>query len=202
MNGIKEDILEQETPTISRRSLLYSALTIALSQWLSGCSVPFSWFDTQEGPKELGHDNSGLPQGEEIALRDFLILSAVITGVDELDFEQGQRYLNELSLQNGFGDKLKNLSDMLREGQDSLWGRTAERSQTSQPKDLLSLDALTQIMMLWYSGGFNIGSPSISGDVTHALTWQVLTFANPPTVCEAYMGSWAEKPELPSRTKN
>jgi hypothetical protein len=186
---------------MNRRTFLRSAAVAVSAAVAAGCgAVRRTGFD--EGivfgpratpqivlPSPMPHDTPS-PDGEAL-LPGFLALSALLTGVPNLDPQLGQIYL--ASLQRG--ETAGQVAELLQEIAviaDTPPTTLAELEETG----LLAqqgMDGLTgQITKLWYTGIY----PNEDGEDTVAtyvdsLAWQTLRFTKPKTIC-GYPGFWEE----------
>lgn len=143
---------------------------------------------TQGTPLPTG---TGAPDGA-LRLDQFLALSSVLTGVDNLDPGLGQIYLEALRTSAQSGSTLAEVY-------------SAASSGSNMPQDL---DALQQggffdqegigsladkIIEIWYTGTYSAGEETHVVTYVDALAWKVLHFTKAPTTC-GHFGFWSEEP--------
>jgi hypothetical protein len=129
------------------------------------------------------------------ALRRFLLLSAAITGVEQLDPAAGQRYLTALQTPPSGGMALTQLYDtagIAGSGRAPTLAELEAKGLLGQPAARITIEA---IATYWYSGQL----PAAGGDVTvvtynRALGWQALGFAVSPGHCAGQIGFWTTRP--------
>lgn len=133
------------------------------------------------------------PTAEDQArlLDDFLALSALLTGVANLDPQLGRVYLSSLQQDESAG-QVETLIEEIRVAMNE-GSPTLADLKASGLLDQRGVDTLTgQITKLWYTGIY----PDESGEDTVAtyvdcLAWQTLRFTKPKTIC-GYPGFWEE----------
>lgn len=137
-------------------------------------------------------------------LEDFLTLSAILTGVGDLDPALGRQYLERLS-STPFAP---NLLEILRRFHALQSGSTLSdevRQQLVSNDDLRP--TITQIVLLWYTSAMhdNDGMPAnlrfgTQDEYFSGLGWRILA-AHPPGLSGGYFGHWRYRPENESRTE-
>jgi Membrane bound FAD containing D-sorbitol dehydrogenase len=137
-------------------------------------------------------------------LDDFLALSAILTGVEELDAGLGRRYLDRIS-STPFAPSLR---EILRRF------NALEPGQTRADKvrqEIISNDelrpAIIQIVLLWYTSAMhdNDGMPAnlrygTQDEYFSGLGWRILG-AHAPGLSGGYFGHWRYRPENEPRTE-
>jgi len=188
-------------PQLSRRALLRVVATTATGTLLAACTPTRRAMlvrddgvltaDTRGLPNPRAATTAVVPAADE-ALTAFLTLSAVLTGVDQLDATVGRVYLaalqasdgvaiNTLYTQAGFTQStVPTMDDLVAAG---LFADEALRTRTDQ------------IIEMWYTGKTtdDAGNPVVV-TYTEALAWQVLTFTKATTLCGS-PNFWAEPPD-------
>ena len=137
----------------------------------------------------------GTPQPGAISLEQFLMLSAVLTGMTNLDTVAGNVYLQSLQTSDEFDVSLSDLVE-----QAGFDGATAPSSiEELEANGVFADEATTaladRIIEYWYTGVYTgpEGEPVVATYVD-ALAWKVLTFTKPNSIC-ADPGFWEERPE-------
>jgi hypothetical protein len=138
-------------------------------------------------------------------LEDFLALSAVLTGVENLDPTLGRLYLDRLN-STPFASSLR---DILRLFQGLEPGSTLAdqvRQQLVSSDDLRP--AITQIVLLWYTSAMhdNDGIPAnfrygTQEEYFSGLAWQIVG-AHAPGLSGGYFGHWHYRPENEPKVAN
>ena len=187
----------QGTP-LSRRAFLRLAVMSTTGAFVVAC-LP------ARRPMAMGEDAPltaafhGLPQPNpaiappataDAALATFLALSALLTGVDELDPTLGAVYVAALQASAGVG--LDDLYAQAGFDQAAAPATMAELEAAGLFADEGPRNRADQIIEMWYTGRYTdaVGNAVV---VTHtsALAWQVLDFTKATTLCGApYF--WAE----------
>lgn len=193
-------------PTLSRRTFLRS-LPVLTGAFLTACGPPRS--AAQPG---LAFGPGATPQvvlpspvpsqveesADDLPLAEFLALSAVLTGVENLSPTLGRIYLQ--SLQN---------SDEFEISVAELYERAGFRADPP-PTSIAALEAAglfteeavqpqqsarslaDKIIELWYTGIYtNEEGEEVVATFVDALAWQTLVFTKPTTIC-GYPGFWSE----------
>ena len=136
-------------------------------------------------------EGTALPEGE-INLEQFLALSSVLTGVENLDPGLGEIYLAALwaGAQSG-----PSIADVY----------SAASSGSNLPQDLDTLeqggffeqegigDLANSIIEMWYTGTYQLDGETYVATFVDALAWKVLSFTKPLTICGNF-GFWSEEP--------
>ena len=133
-------------------------------------------------------------ESSALSLAEFLQLSVVLTGFDNLNRDLGQIYLESLQAR-------PNPAITLVE----LYGQAGFRS-AAPPKSLEELAhrgvfkadppraLANKIITYWYTGIYDKdGQPAVA-TFTDALAWKALTYTKPPSVCGGAVGYWGEHP--------
>ena len=187
---------------ISRRTFLCSLAATATSALLSACGPPRSTdqsavaFGRQATPQVvLPSPVPATPppaSDTDAPLTAFLTLSAVLTGVSNLNPALGRLYLQSLQASDEFAVTVADL-----------YVQAGLRSATP-PRTVADLEAaglFTQeatrrladkIIELWYTGIYtNAEGEETVATFVDALAWQTLAFTKPTTIC-GYPGFWSE----------
>ena len=131
-------------------------------------------------------------------LNEFLALSRILTGVDNLDAELGRRYLDRLT-STPFEPFLRQILERFR-------GLRDDQTRADRVKEqILADDALRptvcQIILLWYTSAMqdNLGTPVMMRYGTQeeyfsGLVWPVVG-AHVPGLSGGYFGHWRYRPD-------
>ena len=131
-------------------------------------------------------------------LNEFLALSRILTGVDNLDAELGLRYLDRLT-STPFEPFLRQILERFR-------GLKDDQTRADRVKEqILADDALRptvcQIILLWYTSAMqdNLGTPVMMRYGTQeeyfsGLVWPVVG-AHVPGLSGGYFGHWRYRPD-------
>lgn len=131
-------------------------------------------------------------------LNEFLALSRILTGVDNLDAELGLRYLDRLT-STPFEPFLRQILERFR-------GLRDDQTRADRVKEqILADDALRptvcQIILLWYTSAMqdNLGAPVMMRYGTQeeyfsGLVWPVVG-AHVPGLSGGYFGHWRYRPD-------
>ncbi len=186
---------------LTRRTLLRLCATVTTGTLLAACTpARRDQSLTNEGqltaqtrglPGPRPDDSAALPAGTEAALGTFLALSAVLTGVDQLDPTLGGIYLAALQTTAGV-----TVADLYAQA-----GFTSSTAPTLADLEAAGFFAdegqrtrADQIIEMWYTGKY-IDAEGDAQVVTYtaALAWQVLSFTKATTLCGS-PNFWAEPP--------
>ena len=113
-----------------------------------------------------------------LTLADFLMLSARLTGVNDLDPSLGKRYLDGLI---ATGQSLNLAALVHADG-------PAQGSQALQ-------SLVRCIVAEWYSGIYETGQGPAVATFGDALLWRALSYTKPLADCGGEMGHWATPPQ-------
>jgi hypothetical protein len=142
-----------------------------------------------------------------LRLEDFLSLSRILTGIENLDAALGREYLNRLT-GTTFGAPLRQLMERFR-----ALGKEPTTELVQQ--QILAEDALRptvcQIILLWYTSGMQDPKDPMAPTIMHygtqeeyfsALGWRLIG-AHVPGLSGGYFGHWRYRPENePAETKD
>jgi hypothetical protein len=194
----------------SRRAFLRGAAAGSVTLVLAGCGVatptqrhvdlaPFpQWhpvLPSPQAPADSGAAPAATPAPGTIGLDAFLALSAVLTGIDNLNPQVGQVYLESLSASQEFDVSLAELFE-----QAGFAGAAAPPTiEDMEGRGLFeneSTRALAdKIIEYWYSGVYDTpdGEQAVA-TFADALVWRAVRYTKPLTVCAA-PGFWALAPQ-------
>jgi hypothetical protein len=192
----------------TRRQLLRGLAAASVTAALAGCGVaatatpqakiaPFPpWHPLLPSPQPTTPDAAAAtPAPEGLPLAAFLALSALLTGIDNLNPQIGQTYLQSLAASDQFDVSLAELYAQ------------AGFTENSAPAGIEELEArglfeqegtralADKIIEYWYSGVYDTpdGEQAVA-TFADALVWQAVRYTKPLTLCGA-PGFWAVPPE-------
>jgi hypothetical protein len=184
---------------LTRRDFLRAVLLLSGSAVIASCSGQAAELVDAGGWKTPTPDQllpvatpEGEPPGGE-ELEDFLALSAMLTGVQNLDRDLGAAFLSALKSTSGFGA-----------GLDELY-RQAGFGSAQPPESLQDLESAgvfenegtsslaETITTAWYTGIVEGGQEPVVVTFVDSLALKTLHFTKPLTICGTF-GFWAEKP--------
>lgn len=127
-------------------------------------------------------------------LAEFMALSAILTGFDDLNLDLGRVYLDSLQARTDFDISLETLYDQAGFTSDSPPQNIEDVAAQGifDREDTRSL--ADTIIEYWYSGVYTREGQDVVATTVDALAWRALTFTKPLTVCGPYSGFWAERP--------
>ena len=193
----------------TRRQLLRGAAAAGVTAALAGCGMattaaqqppiaPFPpWQPVLPSPQptEPAVAAAGTPAPGSLSLEAFLALSALLTGIDELNPQIGQVYLQSLAASDQFEVSLAEFytqagftATSAPAGVEELAGRGLfEQEGTRALAD--------KIVEYWYSGVYDTaeGEQAVA-TFADALVWRAVRYTKPLTLCGA-PGFWALPPE-------
>lgn len=197
----------QPPASLSRRAFLRAFPAAVAGSWLVACrgvqppaqlSGPLSGSAAPEvlpSPQPPRAATAAPPQEEPLLAR-FLALSAVLTGVPDLDPVLGRIYLQSLQESTKFAVTVQQLVEQA--------GFAAASSPNSMDELLATgiFDAeptrslADKILEYWYTGVYDTaGGEQAVATFVGSLTWATNVFTKAPTICGA-PGFWAERPDL------
>jgi hypothetical protein len=196
-------VSSKSTHTINRRRFLRHAALLATGGLLAACALPSAQslagepIEPNPRPVQLP-----LPQaskaGNDVpdeALEQFLALSVLLTGVDDLNPAIGRIYFDSLqqnsTLETPVSELLAQIADSAAAMPASLEALASTGLFDNEATRTLA-DTITEY---WYTGVYDTpeGEQAVATFV-EALAWTTLTFTKPMTVCGAYR-FWTEPPE-------
>lgn len=187
---------------MSRRHFLRHAILVTTGGLLAACAQPSAQRLAGE-PVESSARPAQVPlpqvtatdEGADPELAQFMALSTLLTGVDELNAAIGRIYLHSLrqnaSLPMPIGDFLTQIADSAAAMPESLDDLASSGIFDNEATRALA-DKVTEY---WYTGVYDTpeGEQAVATYVD-ALAWKTLTFTKPKTICGAYR-FWTEPPE-------
>jgi hypothetical protein len=197
-------LLQTTTHKLNRRQFLTTLGLSVSAGWLTACAParttpiprasPLPAHPILPSPQPAG-TATPLPATEGLPLTDFLALSALLTGVDELNPQLGSVYLQSLQASTQFEVTLAELYRQAGFG-------TGTRATTIEELETNGLFAqeptrklANKIIEYWYTGIYDTaeGEQAVATFVD-ALAWQTLAFTKPLTIC-GVPDFWAQPPE-------
>jgi len=131
-------------------------------------------------------------------LKDFLALSRILTGVENLDAELGRQYLDRLT-STPFEPLLRQILERFRGLEDD--GTLADQVKRQILGDDTLRPAVCQIILLWYTSAMqdNLGTPGVMRYGTQegyfsGLGWSIIG-AHVPGLSGGYFGHWRYRPD-------
>lgn len=188
----------EPTKKMSRRAFLRNVSLLAASSLLAACAVGPEPQPAEQFDPTINRVNIPAPQTEaqeaSSELTEFLQLSALLTGVDNLDPEVGQIYLQSLQRAEE-GMSVAALLEEVKAGASALPATFEEVEQSGIFDNEASRTLADTIIEQWYTGVYQTaeGEPALATYVD-ALAWKMLAFAKPMSVCGSYR-FWTEPPE-------
>ncbi|HSM57781.1 MAG TPA: sugar dehydrogenase complex small subunit [Candidatus Sulfomarinibacteraceae bacterium] len=201
---------------LTRRAFLRGSLAAAAGGLLAACGVqgdvdvrplgrdyhtatPRTVLQSPQARPGEGTPQPGTPEPEpegQLGLDQFLALSAVLTGVANLDPTLGRVYLNALRA----GDFELAPADLYRRaGFSPDAAPSLDDVENSGIFDDEATGALADtIIRYWYTGVYDTpdGEPAVATFVD-ALAWKALPWTKPNSIC-AQPGFWEKRPNLQS----
>lgn len=200
---------DQSCTNFSRRAFLRSAALTGVITLLAGCGIatqstppediaPFpQWHPLLPSPVP-GSRTEAAPSPSHPSLEGFLALSALLTGIENLNPQIGQIYLDSLVASP---QSEVSLADLYRQA------GFAEAAGTTLPASLEDLEQsgifaqdatrtlADKIIEYWYSGVYETanGEQAVA-TFADALVWRAVRYTKPLTLC-AVPGFWAAAPQ-------
>lgn len=208
------------TPLLSRRAFLARLLAAGGAGLLAACApgrvpdqpfagpyntaTPARVLASPQAPQATSEAQDAAPQAEgDLSLQQFLVLSAVLTGVDNLNPAEGRIYLQSLQASDEFD---VTLAELFQQAANVLEGSAASgNAPTATIEDLeaqgiFESEATTTladaIIEHWYTGIYTTsdGEQAVATYVD-ALAWKALSFTKPNSICGS-PGFWEERPQV------
>lgn len=198
---------------ITRRAFLRGALAAAGAGVLVACTPgrqrgqPFAEpYNTSTPARVLASPaappgrGTPAPEVDDSALAQFLKLSAVLTGVSNLDPVVGRVYLQSLQQSDEFNVTLEELYEQAGLESDAQPASIAQLEEQGffegQPSEGGATALADRIIEYWYTGVYTTaeGEQAVATYVD-ALAWKTLSFTKPNSICGT-PGFWEERPEV------
>jgi hypothetical protein len=192
---------------ISRRCFLRSLSVIAGGGLLAACAVgeegrlppnrlepAFSAVELPM-PRAAASIAAAAAQEGEAELPGFLALSALLTGVDNLDPTLGSVYLQSLRTNSEFSVSISELLEQAQAGLPAPPTTLEELESSGIFESETTRQLADKITEYWYTGIYETpeGEQAVATFVD-ALAWRTLTFTKPQSLCGTYR-FWTEPPE-------
>jgi hypothetical protein len=202
---------QQDTKNgLSRRAFLRGAAAGSVTLVLAGCGVaaptqrhvdlaPFpQWHPVLPSPQPSGAnpaDPAATPAPGAIGLDAFLALSAVLTGIDNLNPQVGQVYLDSLAVSQEFDVSLAELYDQAGFAANAAPPAIEDLAGRGLFENESTRALADKIIEYWYSGVYDTpdGEQAVA-TFADALVWRAVRYTKPLTVCAA-PGFWALAPQ-------
>jgi hypothetical protein len=196
---------ESNPIVLSRRGFLRGAIGGGATALLAACGVatpatpqadlaPFvPWHPVLPSPQPSGA-TAATPVPGAVGLEAFLALSAVLTGIDDLNPQVGRIYLDSLAGSDEFEVSLADLYQ-----QAGFTGGSTPTIEEMEQQGLFEQEptrALAdKIVEYWYSGVYDTpeGEQAVA-TFADALVWHAVKYTKPLTIC-ASPGFWAVAPQ-------
>jgi hypothetical protein len=204
---------DHDRPGLNRRAFLRSAGLAGLATILAGCGIA-----TQSAPPEdiapflerhpllpspvagpaVGSTSGTLaatPSPSEVDLGGFLALSALLTGIENLNPQVGQIYLDSLAANT---ESEISLADLYRQA-GFADAPPPESIEELERRGIFAQDATRaladKVIEYWYSGVYDTanGEQAVA-TFADALVWRAVRYTKPLTLCAA-PGFWAVAPQ-------
>lgn len=212
--AVSPEALAPDPPVdqLSRRAFLGGLLAAGGAGLLAACApgqpfagpyntaTPAQVLASPRAPQGTPQAGDGTPQAEgDLGLQQFLALSAVLTGVNNLSPDEGRVYLQALQASDEFevspGDLYRQTSEILEISDVS--EATIEDLEAQGVFESEGTATLADtIIEYWYTGIYTTseGEPAVATYVD-ALAWKTLAFTKPNSICGS-PGFWEERPEV------
>ena len=189
---------------LSRRQFLRGLTLVAGGGLLAACAAPPEgdeiWarsdpsITSAQVPRPRSTGNRAAQDEGELAR--FLTLSALLTGVDQLDPVAGEIYLQSLQASQEFDISIGELLDRSQGDMGALPATLEELASRGLFEEEAARTLADKITEYWYTGVYDTpeGEQAVATYVD-ALAWQTLTFTKAMSVCGSYR-FWTEPPEL------
>jgi hypothetical protein len=192
---------------ISRRTLLCRAAAGTVALVLGGCGVatpsqrhadlaPFpQWHPLLPSPQPPEPNAAVTPTPGGISLAAFLVLSSLLTGIDDLNPEVGQVYLDSITASDQFDITLADFYRQAGFTETSAPVGVEELTQRGLFEEEAARTLADKIIDYWYSGVYDTpGGEQAVATFADALVWRAVRYTKPLTLCAA-PGFWALAPQ-------
>jgi hypothetical protein len=192
----------------TRRQLLRGLGGVGAMAVLAGCGVatvatpqpaiaPFPpWQPALPSPQSPAQAavQTATPVPDSLPLAAFLALSALLTGIDNLQPEIGQIYLQSLAASTEFEVSLAALYAQMGFTATSAPASLEEAAQRGVFEQEATRTLADKIIEYWYSGVYDTadGEQAVA-TFADALVWRAVRYTKPLTLCGA-PGFWATAP--------
>lgn len=187
---------------LSRRAFLCSLSTALSGAFLVACGPPRSNSHAEVAFGPQATPPAALPSPvpatppaappDDLPLAQFLTLSAVLTGVPNLNPDLGRIYLQSLQASADFTVTVQELYEQGGFRADAPPPTIAMLERAGLFAQEATRTLADRIIDLWYTGVYTNtqGEETVATHVD-ALAWQTLVFTKPTTLC-GYPGFWSE----------
>jgi hypothetical protein len=195
--------------SFNRRTFLRGAAASSAVLFFAGCGVatpstpqpelaPFpAWHPLLPSPQARGTaEPAATPGPERLSLDGFLALSSLLTGIDDLDTQVGQVYLDSLAVSDQFDLSLAELYQQAGFTEAMAPVTIEELEQRGIFDQEATRSLADKIIEYWYSGVYDTpeGEPAVA-TFADALVWHAVRYTKPLTICAA-PGFWAVAPHF------
>lgn len=201
-----ENEKQKMTRRLSRRQFLLT-LGLTVGAGSLGACAPRRSITQPVSVEPLFHPHPILPSPEPVAsptpfpesdglpLAEFLALSAVLTGVSDLNPQLGSVYLQSLQASSQFDITLVDLYEQAGFHTDTPPATVEELEANGLFAQEATRKLADKIIEYWYTGIYDTAEgEQVVATFVDALTWQILSFTKPLTIC-ASPNFWAHPPE-------
>jgi hypothetical protein len=202
-----QDLTPSQPQGISRRTLLRGAAGGAVGLVLGACGVatpsqrhadlaPFpQWHPLLPSPQPPGPGPAVTPTPGGISLDAFLALSSLLTGIDNLNPQIGQVYLDSITAGDQFDITLAELYQQAGYTESSAPQGIEDLEQRGLFEQEAARTLADKIIDYWYSGVYDTpdGGQAVA-TFADALIWRAVRYTKPLTLCAA-PGFWALAPQ-------
>jgi hypothetical protein len=190
---------------LGRREFLAGLLTLGGGVLVSACQVREQDQISQRigrprvmaSPQAVTAAEATPATGEagSLSLEQFLALSAVLTGFNQLNPELGQVYLASLQTHPELELTPRDLYEQIEFDLES--PPTLEAiTETGVFEDEQLRPVADKILEYWYTGIYERDGEQVVATTVDSLTWKAMTFTPPLTICGPGPGFWAEEPDV------
>jgi hypothetical protein len=174
-------------------ALLLAGCGVATASERQADLAPFpQWHPLLPSPQPP--DPAATPAPGSIGLAEFLALSSLLTGIDNLNPQIGQVYLDSIAASDQFDVSLADLYQQMgfREGTAPAFEEVEQSGVFEQEATRALSD---KIIDYWYSGVYDTpeGEQAVA-TFADALVWRAVRYTKPLTLCAA-PGFWALAPQ-------
>lgn len=198
----------KSTPTytrgMTRRQFLAGATAWLVGSALAACGMSQTEPSSEQGfvapqalqspmPARPGTPTVTPPPGG-LSVTEFLALSALLTGFNNLNPTIGAVYLNQLQGQATSGVTVADLYQRAGFRSPAPPQTLDAMTQTGIFDDEKTRDLADQIIEMWYSGVIQQGEEAQVVTFVDSLAWRAVSYTKPQTICGPYPGFWADRP--------
>jgi hypothetical protein len=185
----------------SRRALLTGSAILAAGTLVGCAGMPTpAWQAAQPQPilpsptsPQLATPQATPPPGG-LGLNEFLALSSVLTGFDDLNPTLGRVYLGAAQARQDPAATLRDLYERAGFASASPPTTTDDLAAAGIFADKPLGTLADTIARYWYSGMIGEGDHQVVVTYVDALGWRSLSYGKPATICGPYSGFWRDRP--------